>query len=79
LSKLDTSIWAPVLKNASSSLQVRVFDVLAEKPAELLAKEMEQMEFVDHTAQQAARKTVTQAMLDLSLSGRIEFAKQLAG
>lgn len=75
LSELDTTIWAPALKNASSSLQVRVFDVLAEKTAKLLATEMDQMDCVDHPAQKAARKTVTKAMLDLSLSGRIEFPK----
>lgn len=75
LSELDTSIWAPALKNASSSLQVRVFDVLAEKPAKLLATEMDQMDGVDYPVQQAARKAVTKAMLDWSLSGRIEFPK----
>lgn len=79
LSELDTSIWAPALKNASSSLQVRVFDVLAEKSAKLLATEMDQMDGVDPPVQQAARKAVTKAMLDLSLSGRIEFPKKLAG
>lgn len=79
LSHLDTSVWAPALKNANSSLQVRVFDVLAEKPAELLAMEMDQMDSVDHRSQQTARKTVIKAMLGLSRSGRIEFSKQLAG
>jgi|GEM_PF-3257087 flagellar motor switch protein FliG len=79
LSQLDTSVWAPALKNANSSLQVRIFDVLAEKPAELLALEMDQLATVDQTSQQSARKTVVKAMLDLSLSGAIEFRKQLAG
>jgi flagellar motor switch protein FliG len=76
---LDTSVWAPALKNAHSSLQVRIFDVLAEKPAELLALEMDQLAVIDQTSQQSARKTVVKAMLDLSLSGSIEFPKQLAG
>ncbi len=79
LSKLDTSVLAPALKHASSSLQIRVFDVLAEKPTELLALEMDEMAPVDQSSQQSARKAVIKAMLDLSLAGRIEFPKQLAG
>lgn len=79
LSKLDTSVLAPALKHASSSLQIRVFDVLAEKPTKLLALEMDEMAPVDQSSQQSARKAVIKAMLDLSLAGRIEFPKQLAG
>ena len=79
LSELDTSVWALALKNASSSMQIRVFDVLAEKPAELLALEMDNMDPTDKSSQQSARKAVIKAMLDLSLAGRIVFPKQLAG
>lgn len=79
LQQLDTSVWAPALKNANASLQIRVFEALAKKPAELLASEMDQLATVDQNSQQSARKTVVKAMLDLSLSGRIAFPKQLAG
>tara|TARA_B110000495_G_C23028265_1_gene611578 strand:+ start:1087 stop:2076 length:990 start_codon:yes stop_codon:yes gene_type:complete len=79
LQQLDTSVLAPALRNAKSSLQIRVFDVMAEKPAKLLATEIDQIGTVDHSRQRSARKSVVQAMLNLSRSGKITSPKQAAG
>ncbi|MFT5300622.1 MAG: flagellar motor switch protein FliG [Mariniblastus sp.] len=75
LKSVDTSSWAPALKNASSKLKSRIFDCMAAHPAELLAHEIEQMGHVEGGVEDVARQNIIQVVLRLAREGKIELRK----
>ena len=75
LKHVDTSSWAPALKNAASSLKSRVFACMGARPADLLAHEIEEMGHVDGSVEELARQNIIQVVLRLAREGRIELRK----
>lgn len=72
---VDTSVWAPALKNAPASLKSRIYDCMAARPAELLAHEIDQIGYVEGPIEDLARQNVVQAVLRLAREGRIDLQK----
>lgn len=76
LNNVDTSVWAPALKNAPASLKSKVYKCMAARPAELLAHEIEHIGHVDGAIEELARQNVIQVVLRLAREGRIELRKR---
>lgn len=72
LRHVDTSVWAPALKNASSELKSKILKSMAARPAELLAQEIDQIGHVDGAIEDLARQNLIQTILRLAREGRIE-------
>ena len=72
LRNLDTSVWAPALKNAPSSLKSKIYESMAARPAELLAHEIDQIGHVDGAIEELARQNVIQVVLRLAREGKID-------
>ncbi len=75
LKNIDTSVWAPALKNAPSSLKSKIYDAMASRPAELLAHEIDQIGYVDGAIEDLARQNVIQVVFRLAREGRIDLRK----
>ena len=75
LKQVDTSNWAPALKNASSTLKSRIFACMASQPADLLGHEIEEMGHVEGAVEELARKNVIQVVMRLAREGRIDLRK----
>ena len=76
LKHVDTSVWAPALKNAPSSLKTKIYASMAAKPAELLAHEIDQIGHVDGAIEDLARQNIIQVVLRLAREGRIELRRR---
>jgi len=75
LKNVDTSSWAPALKNATSELKSRIFSCMASRPSDLLAHEIESMGHVSGAVEEIARQNIVQVVLKLAREGRIELRK----
>jgi flagellar motor switch protein FliG len=75
LKNVDTSVWAPALKNAPASLKSKIYSSMAARPAEILAYEIDQIGHVDGVIEDLARQNVIQVVLRLSRDGRIDLKK----
>lgn len=75
LKNVDTSVWAPALKNAPASLKSKIYGSMAARPAEMLAHEIDQTGHVEAAIEDLARQNVIQVVLRLAREGRIDFPK----
>jgi flagellar motor switch protein FliG len=75
LKHVDTSSWAPALKNASSSLKSRIFGCMAARAAELLGHEIEMMGHVEGVAEENARRNIIEVVMRLARQGLIDLRK----
>ena len=74
LKSVDTSNWAPALKDGSLNLKKKILQNLAAKPAELLNYEMANIGPVSDAAAEEARHQVVTICLQLSDRGQISLA-----
>lgn len=75
LKHVDTACWAPALKNAPLSLQKKILDNMAARPAELLTFEIDQIGHVVSLIQQKAEQTIISETLRLAREGKIDLRK----
>ena len=71
LRNVDTSSWAPALKNATMSFQVKIYSNMAARPAEILANEIADCGDVDSVVESAARQNIIQVVMRLAREGKI--------
>lgn len=72
LSHVDTSCWAPALKNSSLNLKMKILNNLAEAPRELLSQEIAELGPVDSLLAAQAQQKILETCLDLQSSGEIQ-------
>lgn len=65
LRSVDTSYWAPALKKAPVKVQRSVFERLADRPKEMLSREMAELQNLDPRVEQFARSEIISALVDL--------------
>ena len=75
LKHVDTSNWAPAIKNASLDLIEVILNNLGENPRVLLAREIEESGLVSEEDEGVARKNIIQVVLELARDGKIELRK----
>ena len=75
LKHVDTSYWAPALKNGSTGLMTKILENMADQPRELLAHEIDNMGHVNVDAEDEARKNIVKIVLRLGREGKIELRK----
>jgi flagellar motor switch protein FliG len=75
LRNVDTSCWAPALKAAPLSLQSKILGNLAEKPAAILNREIDDSGSVDEHTQSLARRQIINGVLTLNKQGKINLGK----
>jgi len=75
LANVDTSYWAPALKNARPELQNKILENMGSDPRELLAHEIDEIGRVDSKTEDEARKNIVQIVLRLAREGKIELRK----
>lgn len=75
LKSVDTSNWAPALKQGSLELKRKVLQNLAPKPAEILNYEMANMGPVSESDAEEARHRIVTICLQLSDRGQIRLAE----
>ena len=75
LKNVDTSYWAPALKNEGLDLTRKILSNLAHKPAELLNFEMANMEPVSNKDTMNAQHQIVTICLQLSDQGHIQLRK----
>ena len=71
LKNVDTSCWAPALKNASAEVIDKILNNMALAPRELLSHEIAQIGDVGSAQQDAARRNIVNAVLELSRKGKV--------
>ncbi|MDG1874824.1 MAG: FliG C-terminal domain-containing protein, partial [Mariniblastus sp.] len=76
LKHVDTSMWAPALKNGSHVLTARVLENMAEAPRALLAYEIDTMGCVSEDAEEAARNSIVKIVLRLTSEGVLDLKKK---
>lgn len=76
LSIVDTSNWAPALKNASTTLQLRILGCMAKPVAKLLQQEIDELGAVDQELEDACRQNIIQVVLQLVRDGKINLPQQ---
>lgn len=75
LRNVDTSSWAPALKNASSSVQQKVYSAMAPPVIELLQREIDELGIVDRALEDLSRQNIVEAILELARKGKVELRK----
>ena len=75
LKNVDTSAWAPALKNAPAELQSKILDCMSERPAEFLAHEISEIGYVGSSVEDLARQSIIQVVMRLAREGKIELRK----
>lgn len=73
---VDTSSWAPALKTASRLLVRKVLDNLAERPRDILRREIQNFQTEDQAIVEAARRSVMVVVLQLQERGSIQLPSQ---
>ena len=71
LRHVDTSHWAPALKNAPSSLVARVFKPMAPSVVALLQREIDEVGIVDGSLEDDSRRRIVEALVKLESEGKI--------
>ncbi|MFK7769199.1 MAG: FliG C-terminal domain-containing protein [Mariniblastus sp.] len=72
LKHVDTSSWAPALKNASTELQSKILNCMGQRPAELLAHEIDEIGHVTAPVEEIAQQNIVQVVLRLAREGKID-------
>ncbi len=72
LRNVDTSCWAPALKNAKTTLIDKILNNMAEAPRELLSHEIAEIGYVDETHEDLARKNIVNSVLRLGREGKVD-------
>ena len=75
LKSVDTSYWAPALKNSSLEMRQKIICNLAAKPAELLTFEISHMEPLSKTRVHDAQQQIVTICLQLADQGQIALSK----
>lgn len=75
LRHVDTSCWAPALKNAQSSLVTKILGNMAPGPAELLNHEIAEIGHIGENIEDIARQNIIQVVLGLAREGKVELRK----
>jgi flagellar motor switch protein FliG len=76
LRSVDTSCWAPAIKNASVELKSKILRNLGQRPREILEREIDQTGFVDSLIQEKSRQTIIAETMRLAREGKIELRSQ---
>ena len=71
LKNVDTSKWAPALKNASAELIDKILNNMASAPRELLSHEIAEIGHVDSAQEDHARRDIVNAVLGLARQGKV--------
>ena len=71
LARTDTSFWAPALVHSPKQIRCRIFDNLAERPADILKHEMQDAAHVDFLVGSSAQAGIVGTMLELADAGLI--------
>ncbi len=72
LAHVDTSCWAPTLKNAPLAVQQKILANMADRPAEMLNYEIQTIGMVDEHLQQLASQQVINCIVRLNKEGKIK-------
>ena len=76
LGNVDTSYWAPALKNADPELLEKVLENMGPEPREILSREIDEIGFVASKTEDKARKNIVQIVLRLAREGKIDLRKE---
>jgi len=71
LRNVDTSCWAPALKNASAELIDKILSNMGDAPRGLLSHEIAEIGHVDSAQEDIARKAIVKAVLGLAREGKV--------
>ena len=71
LSGVDTSCWAPALKQSSLNLQKRILNNMADEAGDLLSKEISEISSVDSQIADRAQQQILETWLQLQAAGQI--------
>ena len=66
LSWVDTSLWAPALRNSTRQIRKKILGNMAERARVILAREIETLNAIDTPTSNQAKSQIVQAILDLS-------------
>ena len=72
LSRVDTSYWAPALKNSSLNLKQKILNNLAESPRELLSTEISEFGPVESFVAKQAQQSILQTCLEMQAAGEMQ-------
>lgn len=75
LRHVDTSSWAPALKNAPTAVVEKILTNMAPEPSDILRLEIDQIGFVGKPIQDLARQNIIQVVLKLARERKIELRK----
>lgn len=71
LTHVDTSCWAPALKNSSLNLKKKILNNLAETPREFLSTEISDLGPIDSLIANQAQQNILKTCLELQSAGQI--------
>jgi len=71
LKNVDTSCWAPAIKNADPELIDKILSNMAESPRELLSLEIAEIGHVESAQQDEARRNIVKTVLKLAREGKV--------
>ena len=77
LKNVDTSYWAPALKNAGAELIEKILSNMALAPRELLSHEIAEIGYVDSVQEDTARRQIVNAVLDLARQGKVNVQSRI--
>lgn len=75
LRNVDTSSWAPALKNAAPSVQQKVYSAMAPPVIKLLQREIDELGIVDRDLEDLSRRNIVEAILELARKGKVELRR----
>jgi len=79
LKNMDTSCWAPALKNASTDLKTKILNNMANVPRRLLSHEIDEIGNVDQAQEDAARKSIVNEVMRLAREGKVNVQSRIRG
>lgn len=79
LKHVDTSCWAPAVKNAGPKLIEKILNNMAESPRELLSLEIAEIGDVDSDLEDEARRNIVKTVLTLAREGKVNVKNRIRG
>ncbi|MEM9409767.1 MAG: FliG C-terminal domain-containing protein [Planctomycetota bacterium] len=66
LQRIDTSLWAPALKNSSRKLRRKILTCFADRPRQILNRELKSIGAVDYLVENQAKTKIVKACIRLA-------------
>lgn len=75
LKNVDTSCWAPALKNSPESLVTKILSNMAIEAATILKHEIAEIGYIEQGVEDLARQNIIQVVMGLARAGKVELRK----